>query len=1046
MKLYIKKLLTVFVILVALFVLAACGDSEAPTITGNDAITYTIGNDVPDLEDLYTASDDTDGDVTASLVIDDADVDFTKAGTYEVTITVSDASGNETIKTVTITVLDETVAPVISGLKNLVVEQGETDTDYLDGVSALDNVDGDLTSAIVVDDSAVNYDVIGVYRVNYTVTDAAGNTATERINVTVSYETVAPVLSGWTDLEIGLNDPMPDFLEGVTAVDNYDGDISSEIEVNYGNIDTSALGTHQITYEITDAAGNTTTQTVTLSVVDNVAPLIEGYRDLTFRVFDSPNFLWSGITVTDNVDGDLLSEIEIDASLVDMNVLGTYDLTYSVTDSAGNTASVTVEVTVKDFFAPEFTLNQTIYYLDGDDAPVYTDYVTALDNYDGDLTDTITFDDSAVDLNVVGSYNILMTVEDSSGNTETDTLVLVVPDPANVSVVNSDVASFDFGTTPITSALTLGVTGLGGSAITWDSFEDGVLTDDGRPIAPGIGEPAVEVVLEGTFTYEDYVRVVEFNVLVAPESEVVIDPTTKTTYDYIALGTDYVTQDGTLDAYFTATGNVPYVDIESILEAADGAIEFAELRFEFNDPILTIAYDVEYEDIDENIINETLEAFFNFTDNTVTTASMDFFNYYVQSTTTDYSDGLLYTDADFVEPTEIVFDLGFYGFDLVTLDDNGEMKYLAPFNILNLLFFGDFYFDMYFNGDAFYGMDSGQLFNSSSPSVETARVSSFNSRTMPRDLKLAAYRFMAFAMDHYYGIKKFAGVDTYYDQLEAFIDEMLFSSDLDFYRAIFEFMYSLNDLHSSHSFTGYYEPSTYRYELSLGDLGDRVANYYQRSWSIDDLYEDKYGSTIPKTHLLPDGKTAMIYFDGFNVDTPDEFKKELDQLPAEIENVVIDLANNGGGNLGAVLRMFGYMTEEAFNYHSQNPLDGSAVTYYIESEYDAYDYNWFILTSSTTFSAANLYASIAKELGIPVIGGNSSGGASSIGVILPFGGSAVIISTNNVLSTRVFNEDTQSYEYLSIEYGIEVDYKLTNLLDDDEITEAIETILNEGTE
>lgn len=1044
MKLNIKKVLTLFVMIVALFVLAACGDSEAPVITGNDAITYTIGETVPDFDALYTASDDTDGDLTASLTIFDADVDFTTPGTYEVTITVFDASGNLTTKTVTVTVLNETVAPVLSGVKNLVIEQGETDVDYLDGVTATDNIDGDLTSSIDVDDSLVNYDTIGIYRVTYTVTDAAGNEASERVNVTVAYETEAPVLSGVDDLEIGLGESLPDFLDGITAVDNFDGDITSDVEVKHATIDTSVLGDHQVTYEISDAAGNLTTQTVTLRVVDNVAPVIAGYRDLTFRVFDNPNFLWSGITVTDNVDGNLLSEIEIDSSLVDMNVLGTYDLTYSVSDTAGNTGSVTVNVTVKDFFAPEFTLNQTIYYLDGDDTPVYTDYVAAVDNYDGDVTSTIAFDDSSVDLNTVGSYNITMTVLDSSGNEETDVLVLVVPDPANVSVVNDDIASFDFDTTPITSILPISELGTNGSSITWDSLEDGVLTDDGRPIAPGIGEPSVEVVMVGTFTYEDYEKVVEFNVLVAPESEVVLDLETKTTYDYFALGTDYVTEDGTLDAYFTTTGSVPYVDIESILAAADGAIEFAELRFDFVDPILTISYDVEYDDIEGNTVTETLEAAFNFTENTVTTASMDFFNYYVQSTTTNYSDGLIYTDADFVEPTEIVFDLGFYGFDLVTLDDNGTMKYLAPFNILNLLFFGDFYFDMYFNGDAFYGMDSGQLFNSSSSSVTTARESSYNSKTMPRDLKLAAYRFIAFAMDHYYGIKKFADVDTYYDQLEVYIDDMLFSNDLDFYRAIFEFMYSLNDLHSSHSFTGYYEPSSYGYQLSLGDLGDRVANYYQRSWAIEDLYEDKYGSTIPKTHILPDGKTAMIYFDGFDVDTPDEFRAELDALGPDVENVIVDLANNGGGNLGAVLRMFGYMTEESFNYHSQNPLDGSAVTYYIESEYDAYDYNWFILTSSTTFSAANLYASIAKELGIPVIGGDSSGGASSIGVILPFGGSAVIISTNNVLSARIFNEDTQEYEYLSIEYGIEVDYKLTNLLDDDEIMEAVENILSQG--
>ena len=154
-------------------------------------------------------------------------------------------------------------------------------------------------------------------------------------------------------------------------------------------------------------------------------------------------------------------------------------------------------------------------------------------------------------------------------------------------------------------------------------------------------------------------------------------------------------------------------------------------------------------------------------------------------------------------------------------------------------------------------------------------------------------------------------------------------------------------------------------------------------------------------------------------------------------DVVIDLSYNTGGNIGAVMRIFGYMTEEQFNYHSQNPADGSAVTYYIESDYVAYDYNWYVLTSSVTFSAANMFASMAKELGIPVIGQKSSGGASSIGAFITPDGSAVMISTNNVLSTRIGNE-IDGYEYVSVESGVPVDYFLSNVASDSQLINAIE--------
>jgi C-terminal processing protease CtpA/Prc len=130
------------------------------------------------------------------------------------------------------------------------------------------------------------------------------------------------------------------------------------------------------------------------------------------------------------------------------------------------------------------------------------------------------------------------------------------------------------------------------------------------------------------------------------------------------------------------------------------------------------------------------------------------------------------------------------------------------------------------------------------------------------------------------------------------------------------------------------------------------------------------------------------------------------------------------------------MTEQQYNYHSQNPADGAAVTYYIESDYVAYDYNWYVLTSSVTFSAANMFASMAKELGIPVIGQQSSGGASSIGAFITPDGSAVMISTNNVLSTRIGNE-LDGYEYISVESGVPVDYFLSRVTSDDQLINAI---------
>ena len=63
------------------------------------------------------------------------------------------------------------------------------------GATATDNVDGDITADIVIDDSAVDTSTLGTYRVTFNVSDAAGNAAEEVIrNVTVvAPENNAPV-------------------------------------------------------------------------------------------------------------------------------------------------------------------------------------------------------------------------------------------------------------------------------------------------------------------------------------------------------------------------------------------------------------------------------------------------------------------------------------------------------------------------------------------------------------------------------------------------------------------------------------------------------------------------------------------------------------------------------------------------------------------------------------------------------------------------------------------------------------------------------------
>ncbi len=76
---------------------------------------------------------------------------------------------------------------------------------------------------------------------------------------------------------------------GATATDDKDGDITSRLVVE-NNVDTPKVGTYQVIYRVTDAAGNTATATRTVKVVyrfDGFLPPIGG-ADGTGGSFDKP--------------------------------------------------------------------------------------------------------------------------------------------------------------------------------------------------------------------------------------------------------------------------------------------------------------------------------------------------------------------------------------------------------------------------------------------------------------------------------------------------------------------------------------------------------------------------------------------------------------------------------------------------------------------------------------------------------------------------------------------------------------------------------------
>ncbi len=100
------------------------------------------------------------------------DPDLKQPGLQEVTIQAEDTSGNISIRTTTLTLLQDTDPPVISGVEDLIVMVG-TSVDYLKNVTVEDNKDDSVE--VTVNAELVDLSQLGTYPIVYRAADKAGN-------------------------------------------------------------------------------------------------------------------------------------------------------------------------------------------------------------------------------------------------------------------------------------------------------------------------------------------------------------------------------------------------------------------------------------------------------------------------------------------------------------------------------------------------------------------------------------------------------------------------------------------------------------------------------------------------------------------------------------------------------------------------------------------------------------------------------------------------------------------------------------------------------
>ena len=144
------------------------------------------------------------------------------------------------------------------------------------------------------------------------------------------------------------------FEEGFIAIDNYDGDITSQVNV--------LRRRDSIIYSVSDSSGNWGSATRTIIHEDNEAPVILLHEDRDIFLPLNGEFVEPGFSVIDNCDRGLESRVEV-TGYVDTTTSGIYYLEYRVTDLSGNEAIATRRVIVGDEY------RAGVIYLTFDDGP-----------------------------------------------------------------------------------------------------------------------------------------------------------------------------------------------------------------------------------------------------------------------------------------------------------------------------------------------------------------------------------------------------------------------------------------------------------------------------------------------------------------------------------------------------------------------------------------------------------------------------------------------------------------------------------------------------
>lgn len=167
-------------------------------------------------------------------------------------------------------------------------------------------------------------------------------------------------------VEISVKDDWSVILEGVTATDKEDGDLTDKLLVeSLSNF--VEKGRRVATIAVSDRANNVTKVTREVVYTDYSSPVFELRGPLSFPI--GANSITKDMRVTDVLDGDLTDRVRFESrDEIYSSLLGEYAVIFTVVNSAGDVVSLPVTLELYDsnnrsYKTPQMELSEYLKYI-----------------------------------------------------------------------------------------------------------------------------------------------------------------------------------------------------------------------------------------------------------------------------------------------------------------------------------------------------------------------------------------------------------------------------------------------------------------------------------------------------------------------------------------------------------------------------------------------------------------------------------------------------------------------------------------------------------